>query len=245
MTAPKMNVVAGALALISLACACHPSQRGTQPHDMSAKQHETHARAEDRIAREHTQLASAASETSCSSSSLFDVCWTSPTSEQHAAMADDHHALAVRHRNAGTALLDAEARACTGIGEADRVTSPFRHLGDIDPTATEALERGVPHVDGQESMVPSGARVVFRAVPGMTAEWLQRLVECHLARNAAIGHDEASRAMPSCPLTLAGVHARVTSVGNGFAVDMTSADGDERTAKEIIRRARALGTGTK
>ena len=32
-----------------------------------------------------------------------------------------------------------------------------------------------------------GATVVFRAVPGMTAEWLQRVVDCHLARAAAVG----------------------------------------------------------
>jgi hypothetical protein len=49
----------------------------------------------------------------------------------------------------------------------------------------------------------------------MTAEWLQRLTDCHIARNAALGH--VAPAMPDCPLVPMGVTARVTSTGGGFA----------------------------
>ena len=84
----------------------------------------------------------------------------------------------------------------------------------------------------------AGATVVFQAVPGMTVEWLQRLVDCHLARNAAIGHEAASAEMSSCPLTLRGVQASVKSVGDGFAISMRSED--LNTSKELLRRAKAL-----
>lgn len=84
-----------------------------------------------------------------------------------------------------------------------------------------------------------GATVVFRAVPGMTAEWLQRVVDCHLARAAAVGHDMPE--MSYCPLMPNGVKAKVTSVGNGFAVNL-SAD-DAATVAEIQKRAQALAPG--
>jgi hypothetical protein len=84
-----------------------------------------------------------------------------------------------------------------------------------------------------------GASIVLRAVPGLTAEWLQRLVDCHLARNAALGHDVPE--MPDCPLVPRGVSARVRSVGNGFAVDVRSEDPD--VAADVLARARRLPRG--
>jgi hypothetical protein len=78
--------------------------------------------------------------------------------------------------------------------------------------------------------------VIFRALPGMTAEWLQRLVDCHLARNAALGHDAPE--MPFCPLVPKGVAATVTSTGSGFADAVRAGDTD--VANDVLRRARAL-----
>jgi hypothetical protein len=31
-----------------------------------------------------------------------------------------------------------------------------------------------------------GSVIAFRAVPGLTTKWLQRTIDCHLARNAAM-----------------------------------------------------------
>jgi hypothetical protein len=56
----------------------------------------------------------------------------------------------------------------------------------------------------------------------MTTEWLQRSVDCQLARNAALGHVVPE--MPDCPLIPNGVEAHVRSVGNGFAVEIKSND---------------------
>jgi hypothetical protein len=70
----------------------------------------------------------------------------------------------------------------------------------------------------------------------MTAPWLQRLIDCHLARNAALGHEVPE--MPYCPLVPKGVTATVRPTPTGFAVEIRSSDRD--TAKEIVRRAEGL-----
>ncbi len=81
-----------------------------------------------------------------------------------------------------------------------------------------------------------GAVVTFHAVPGMTAEWLQRVVDCHVARNASMGFSMPE--MPYCPLAVKGARGTVASTGNGFAV-MVESD-DSTAAQEILRRSQAL-----
>ena len=81
----------------------------------------------------------------------------------------------------------------------------------------------------------SGARVLVAAEPGMTAEWLERLAECHIAQNAARGYPQS--AAPS-PLDVKGAAVQVSSVGDGFALDVTSYDW--KAGREILRRARTL-----
>jgi hypothetical protein len=73
----------------------------------------------------------------------------------------------------------------------------------------------------------------------MTKEWLQREVDCHLARNQVVGESDPS--MTFCPLAVAHVTASVSSTGSGFAVDITSNDPD--SIKEVVRRAQALKPG--
>jgi hypothetical protein len=82
----------------------------------------------------------------------------------------------------------------------------------------------------------AGATIVFRATPGLTVEWLQRIVDCHLARNSAVGHDMPE--MAYCPLVPRGAQAKVRSVGDGFAVDVRADDAE--TAEEIWRRAQQI-----
>lgn len=66
-------------------------------------------------------------------------------------------------------------------------------------------------------------------------ERLQHIVDCHTARNAAMGHDLSQ--MPDCPLVPRGVEAQVRSVGDGFAVDVRS---DDAAVEEIWKRAERL-----
>ncbi len=70
----------------------------------------------------------------------------------------------------------------------------------------------------------------------MTTEWVQRVVDCHVARNASLGHIVPE--MPNCPLVVKGAQARVTSTGNGFAVEIRSSD--PAGAQEILARAQRL-----
>lgn len=213
---------------------CGGSSQGTEPQDMSAAEHERAAGAEQAQAEQHSEQYDPAA-TSQTARCAKAVCWTSDTNPtaQHEGDMAKHRQLAADHRAAGKSLLDAEARACVGISEEDRDTSPFYHREDIasvsDVNKSEA--RGKAQIE-----TAVGSRVVFRAVPGLTAEWLQRLVDCHMARAAAVGYEMPE--MPFCPLAVKGANATVTSTGDGFAVEITSGDG--KSVEEIRRRAKAL-----
>lgn len=242
---------------------------GTEPHAMTAGQHQAAAESEEQAAARHrARYNRSAAETpkgpgpgayaaciSYASSNCY-VRWNSeenPT-DQHRKDAEHHRKLAENHRAASKALVAAEQRFCSGIPDADRDLSPFHHREDI--TAVQGIEagveagdvyagRGIRIVDIQQIEKEvlgggglQGARVTFRAVPGMTREWLQRVADCHLARNALIG-DEA--AMSFCPLAVPHATATVASTGRGFAVDVTS--DDAASVREIIKRASALTPG--
>ena len=220
--------------ILALAVACTAAP-GTKPHDMSAAQHEAMAKQEDHASRAHADQhdpGATATVTQCPGKS---GCWTSmsnPTA-QHADDAQHHRELAQKHRAASAALKAAETRACAGISDDDRDISPLYHREDIASVTPLTKE-----VKSGKSVVTQevGVTIVFRAVPGLTAEWLQRVVDCHLARAAAMGHD--MHGMDYCPLELKGVEATVASVGDGFAVNVSAEDG--ATIAEIIKRAQAL-----
>lgn len=238
---------------------------GTEPHAMTAGQHQAAAASEEQVAAGHQAQynpsatappikgPSPTAYSACISyeSSNCYVRWRSeenPT-DRHRAEAVQHKNLAEKHRAASKALIEAEERFCSGIPVADRDTSPFYHREDI--TAVQGLK--IPtrnygysgdrsnvfelqQLDKEASGGLQGARITFRAVAGMTPEWLQRVVDCHLARNAVIDNDPS---MSFCPLAVAHATASVMSTGNGFAVDVTS--NNEASAREIIKRAGALG----
>lgn len=221
------------------ACAAAP---GTQPHDMNEAQHEAMASGDDKYAAahvaQHNPSKSIDKTGRCISGSARGdtgdgVCWTSesnPTS-WHLVEAERHRKMAAEHRAASKALRDAEAGACVGLSDQDRDMSPFSHREDI--ARVEPLTSG----GGSRSLPTTvGAVITFRATPGMTAQWLQRLVDCHLARSAAMGHDVPE--MAYCPLMPKSTTARVLARDAGFAVEVRSDDSD--SVKEILKRAQAL-----
>jgi hypothetical protein len=223
------------------ACASTP---GARPHDMSAADHEAMANRQAQEGAAHSEqydkkqtveTRHCSSTTGGFTSGGFEPsCWTesdNPTLA-HREEAEKHTKMAADHRAASKALRDAESSACVGISEQDRDMSPFHHREDIT-SVTPISERAGP----KSAMTNvTGATVVFRAVPGMTAEFLQRIVDCHLARNAALGHVVPE--MPYCPLVPKGVTARVTSTGDGFAVAMRA--DDAAAAAQVLERARSL-----
>lgn len=258
MMAPKDLVSRSGIAFLPLLLSCASS--GTEPHAMTAGQHQAAAQSEERAAAAHQEQHDPSKSqgqpdlTACllAEYTNCDVRWTStrnPT-EKHRQQAEAHKKLAEKHRAASNALLEAEKRFCSGIPAADRDLSPFYHREDV--TAVEGLKKVTPNygsLGGGNSVVQiqraekevvgagGGARITFRAVQGMTGEWLQRVVDCHIARNAVV----SDPAMSFCPLAVPHATATVTSVGSGFAVDVTSGNAD--SAREIVKRASALGPG--
>jgi len=224
---------------------------GAQPHDMSAAAHESEGRKHEDIAKEHAaqyQPQAATERLHCQPGGARPgpngalivaegICWTSvqnPTTG-HLEEAAAHRRHAADHRAASAALRDAEARACVGLAPEDRDTSPFENRDDI--TSVTPLKPNEYDVRARPNRPRTGGAIVrFRAVPGLTAESLQRVVDCHLARNAALGHLVPE--MPDCPLVPRSVEARVSSTGDGFAVAVTSTD--PNVALEILSRAERL-----
>ncbi|MEO8905578.1 MAG: hypothetical protein ABI627_29005 [Polyangiaceae bacterium] len=220
--------------VLFLGCAADP---GTRPHDMSAASHEAEAKQEDTASAAHgTQFDPAAESTEQHASR--GGSWTSTTNptKEHDAEAQHHHELAVEHRAASTALTQAETRACVDVSEADRDSSPFSHREDIT-SVTPLEEKVVTGKNSREKLV--GATTVFRATPGMTAEWLQRVVDCHVARAASVGH--AMPEMDYCPLALNNIEsAKVGSAGDGFSITVRSED--PATAEAILKRSQGLSS---
>ena len=218
---------------------------GTRPGDMSAANHEATAEAEQKNSGGHAAqydpnaVQKTTQSHSCSGYEAATDCsssWTSvsnPT-EKHRADAVSHRDLASKHRAASAALRDAEARSCRDVPAADRDMSPFDHQDDIARVENISENTG-PSVE-LGGATKGGVRVFFAARPGMTAEWLQRVVDCHMARNAVM-HYQMSE-MEHCPLNIRGATAQVTSTGNGFAVSVVSTD--SAVARKIQSQARAL-----
>jgi hypothetical protein len=228
---PKSMTIASLFALAG--CASTP---GAQPQDMSKAQHEQAAAAHDQAADPHAaQYSPAASVATEKCGDPRRPCWTSisnPT-EQHKTEAEKHRKMAADHRAAAQALRDAEGRSCAGIADSDRDMSPFDRREDVTNVAPyKAATSG----GKQQTDKLRGAVVTFRAVQGMTGEWLQRIVDCHVARNAALGNEMPE--MASCPLNVKGAKAKVSSTGNGFAVTVES--DDPASAQEILKRSQTL-----
>lgn len=225
-------------ALCSLAClavalaGCASSR--VDPHTASVVEHESEAAREDRIAREHmaeydpyaTELQKHCGG-SPTSSYATTPCWSemlNPT-QKHFDEAMEHARRAERHRAAAAALRAAEAKACAGVAMADRDISPFHHFADI----VRVTIVGAPDA-------PEGADVVFKKAPGLTVESMQRIVDCHLARNAALGHEVPE--MPYCPLVPKNVAAVAAEVPDGIVVRLRGTDAE--AGKAIAARAKTL-----
>jgi hypothetical protein len=121
--------------------------------------------------------------------------------------------------------------ACKGVPEAQWSGAPLTDPQDI--RAVQEVKTEPPASETETVVARAGARILLRAQPGMTVEWLQQVAECHLARVGA-----ASARVAASPLDVKGASVAVHSAGDGFAVEITSAD--RKAAKEILARAQAL-----
>lgn len=229
----------GRLLLSSLLLtACAGRNPGARPHDMGATEHEataaTHDAEADAAAANYDPNATE-TQRRCGGGKGAHPCWTVVTNPTDAwlAEAEKHRKMAAEHRAASEALRAAEEAACAGLDEDERAISPFEWAAsDIASLEPYTVQRGGKQPD--DHLV--GAVVTVRAVEGLTTEWLQRVAECHLARNAAVGH--AIPEMPNCPLVPKGASVSVSSTGTGFSVAIRSSD--DEAAADILARARRL-----
>ena len=119
------------------------------------------------------------------------------------------------------------ARVCDGISDAPAQEFLTDLRDDVD--RVEAVqEPSTTKVSVTHSL---GADVHVRAKPGMTAQWLARLAECHAVREAA----GLACTTPECPLRLARVKTSVSTTPGGFTLAIRS--DDPAVAGEIARRA--------
>lgn len=225
--------------LVATACGGTAPSPGARPHDMSAASHDREAAAHEAVAAEHEARYEPGVPDPCDPRTA--MCWTAmrTSTEQHRAEAEAHARIAAEHRRASAALRDAEARACAGLPAADRDASPFTRVGDIvrvEPIVESELGGDAARTGESVTSYLVGAVVTFRAVPGLTTPRLQHMADCHLARNAALGHRVPE--MPDCLLVPRGASARVRSSGTAFAVEIRGAD--LASAREILTRAERL-----
>ena len=223
-----------------------PNEPATKPEAAGAAEHRAAAkREEQRLARHQElydpkakQMVRRCDAASANRAPGEPFCWVetiNPTAV-HLEEVEAHRMRGVEHRKSARELRAVEERVCTGLAPDDRDRSPFSHRADI--LGVSPLEAGPAERRNQPLIV--GATVLFRPVPGLTVADLQRLVDCHLARNATIGYERASTEMEGCLLTRQGTHATVRALESGFAVDVRA---DNPTAGLVIwRRAQLLAS---
>jgi|HubBroStandDraft_5_1064220.scaffolds.fasta_scaffold42896_2 hypothetical protein len=137
---------------------------------------------------------------------------------------------AQEHLAAARKLRDEEQFACVNVPDADRQQGPLANpdriagvevVKDKDPVYPKAPERA------------AGIAVYVRAEPGMTEQWLGRVLECHLAHVAVVGS-----AAGSSPLAVEDARVAVSSTPVGFRVTITSKDSE--TVRSLVQKGQIL-----
>jgi hypothetical protein len=144
----------------------------------------------------------------------FGTDGTTATSEQFATAA---------------ALRDAEVSACIEVPDADRDGGPFAHR-DLIEYVEEVRDRLYPKQMAQTF----GIAVYVRATPGITEQWLGRVIKCHQAHLAVAGASDNA----ADPLVRADARIKIDSTPTGFRVAITSPDLD--TARALVEKGHAL-----
>lgn len=220
-----------------LGCA---TAEATRPQDMGAAKHDDAAREAEKAATQHRSDydPGAWSVRQCPGpvhGERLAPCWSSAKNPTAWHLGEERRLreLAAKHRAASEALRHAEAQACGRLDGVDRDLSPFWRREDIASVSPIVQRRRPGYGDDPRTL---GAAVLFHPVPGLTAEWLQALADCHIARSAALGYAQPETAF--CPIAVPGARVQVKSAGSAFVVLIESAD--PGVAVEIARRAAAL-----
>jgi hypothetical protein len=155
----------------------------------------------------------------------------SAADHESASLAQSDPAVAQEHMDAARRLRSDEQTACYRVPDADRLAGPL--TADRIASVEVIRDHGV-FPKGQ--LVPVGVRVYLLAEPGLTQEWLGRVVACHMAHLAVTGQ----QAMRS-PLAVPGSSVSVSPTGTGFEVTVMSRNTD--VARAIVEKGVALAGG--
>jgi hypothetical protein len=155
--------------------------------------------------------------------------------ESAARTAQNDATLAREHLDAAARLRADEQAACEGVPDADRLGDPFAQPGRVSDVAV-VRDRG-PFPKGPEQAV--GVAVTLRAEPGLTEQWLGRVIACHRAYLAVVGPTTRTS-----PLAVPDTHVAVSTTYGGFRVTVTSKDAV--AARAVVGRGQmlALSDGT-
>jgi hypothetical protein len=192
---------------------------GIAGHAQAASNYARAAAEHRRNAGNYTPLSCSATLTGCPPGVVNVIA----ASEYEQAERDQR--LSDQHRARIEQLRAAERRACAGLDERDRDENPLSH---VDEVIRVELHGG------------SVDRIVVSAKNdrNVAKDRLQRITDCRLARNVALGLDAGPAGM--CPL-VPGVRATVDSDGSEFRVTIVATD--EIAAKALERCARAIPEG--
>jgi hypothetical protein len=197
---------------------------GVRENEQAAKQHEQSAAEHRAAAGSYGGLQAACQDNA--------PCWSALATQagREQEQSDRQLKLAAEHRAKAKGLRDAEQRSCSGVSDYDRAVSPFFHqkdIADVAPIIDSSAEAKGRRVQG--------ITVTFRAVEGLTAERLQKIADCHIARNTALGHDVPE--LHDCPL-VPKVTALVTSGPKGLQISIRGQD--SAAVDEVIRCSRVI-----
>lgn len=142
----------------------------------------------------------------------FIPCWDMEEEAEHARQHRARESALVRARETHRgALAAAELVHCKGIPERELTHSPLSHR--------RAIAEVVPHRRGGKL---EGVRILFRPVPGLTADWMRRAIACHQARHASLGRPD--NYLPEDPTLVAGAEIRVLEHAGAVQVFVSTPD---------------------
>ena len=153
----------------------------------------------------------------------------SAADHERAASSSADTALAQEHLEAAKRLRNEERAACEGVPDADRLSGPFAQPQRVTNVEVVRDRVRLPKV----FLEPVGVAVYMKAEPGMTQQWLGRIVACHVAYVAVSGQGERRS-----PLSVANTQVAVTPTSVGFRITVTSKDSD--TARSVVAKGEAL-----
>lgn len=136
--------------------------------------------------------------------------------------------------HAAAAKSTADDPSCGGIPDQDRAIGPFGDRQQI--TAVTPLTETMTHLKFSWNQL-RGAKIFVRATPGMTKQWLSRLIHCHMATEAGVAGSSSDVADP---LTLSPLDVSVNDTSQGFVVYVRTEKPDTDLANRVLEVSKRL-----